>query len=673
MPEPTLLQRLKERKLVQWGLAYLAGAFVVFQLLDALEGALGLTPTIQRSVLVMVGIGFFITLILAWYHGEKGRQRVSGPELLMVTALLVVAGAALSLVPERAGDPGEGGRASPTPTGDDRPGIAVLPCANHSPDPEDAYLAPSIHDEILLKLGSISAIRSMGRETVEWYRQNPLPPAEMARDLGVGFVGECSVQNDPSRDQVRLRFQLMDASGAQVWVQDYVRDLSTENLFAIQSDIAQQVVLAMEAILTPEEREQIEARTTESIEAYEYFLRGNESFLEGSEETDNRIAIQMYERAIEADSSFALAYAQLAAVNCRIWWYHQDRTDGPRAMARAAIDKAIALDSGHPKVQEGLGFFHYWCWMEYDAAADAFSRSLAAGSNRRGYSGLAFVRRRQGRWEEALDHLRTAAALDPQSCSVANEVGLTLTLLRRYREAAQELDRGLTMCPGSGSLYWRKGLNYVHWERGTERAWEVSAAAAELGVADPDLAFQAVWLTTLDRDYERALARLEEVRWEVDENQQFYFFPKSLWFARVYDWMGRRDLAEVHYEAARAALEPLIDEAPEDSRLYSSLGAALAGLGHRDAAIEAATTATRLMPLSRDAWRGAYRALDLAEVLGVVGERESAIDELEGLLSIPSPISVGALHLDPIWDPLRDHPRFQALLKEYDPGGISPP
>ncbi|MGD2122674.1 MAG: hypothetical protein PVJ76_13060 [Gemmatimonadota bacterium] len=665
MPTPSLLQRLKERKLVQWALAYLAGAFVVFQLLDALEGALGLTPAIQRAVLVVVGMGFFITLVIAWYHGEKGRQRASGPELLMVAALLVVAGVALTLVPGRDGDSGEGRRASPTPTGDDRPGIAVLPCANHSPDPEDAYLAPSIHDEILLKLGSISAIRSMGRETVEWYRENPLSPAEMARDLGVGFVGECSVQNDPSRDQVRLRFQLMDASGAQVWVQDYVRDLSTESLFAIQSDIAQQVALEMEAILTPEEREQIEARTTESLEAYEYYLRGNERLWQGWEETDNRIAVQMYERAIAADSAFALAYAQLATANCRIWWYHQDRTERPREVARAAIDRATTLNPGHPKVQQALGYYHYWCWMEYGPAADALSRSLAGGSSTRGHSGLAFVERRQGKWEEALGHLRTAASLDPQSCTLADEVALTLTLLRRYQEAEEGYERGLQMCPDFAGLYYENTNNYVQWDRGTERAWDVIAAAEELGVMDSDLAFQAVHLEILDRNYEQALARLEEVSWEVDENQQFKFFPKSLWYARVYDWMGRRDLAEVHYEAARAALEPLIAEAPEDSRLYSSLGAALAGLGHREAAIEAATTATQLMPLNLDAWRGARRALDLAEVLAVVGDRETAIDELEGLLSIPSPISVGLLLLDPIWDPLRDHPRFQALLEDH--------
>jgi pimeloyl-ACP methyl ester carboxylesterase len=166
MVETSLLQQLKERKLVQWALAYLAGAFVVFQLLDALSEPLGLSNTVQRAILVIVGIGFFITLILAWYHGEKGRQRVSGPELLMVAALLVVAGVALSTVGGRDGrkDPSE------VPQGpvvdDDRPGVAVLPCANFSPNPEDAFRAQGIHDEILLRLQGISSLRSIGRTSV---------------------------------------------------------------------------------------------------------------------------------------------------------------------------------------------------------------------------------------------------------------------------------------------------------------------------------------------------------------------------------------------------------------------------------------------------------------------------------------------------------------------------
>ena len=148
MPEPSFLNRLKERKLVQWALAYAAGAFVVFQLLDALAEPLALTPTIQRSILVIVAIGFLVTLVLAWYHGEKGRQRVSGPELVMVAALLVVAGVALSLL--RGSQQTEG--VSRGGGEDGRPGIAVLACDNISPNPEDAYYADGFHEEILLRL-----------------------------------------------------------------------------------------------------------------------------------------------------------------------------------------------------------------------------------------------------------------------------------------------------------------------------------------------------------------------------------------------------------------------------------------------------------------------------------------------------------------------------------------
>jgi serine/threonine-protein kinase len=260
MPEPSLLERLKERNL--------AGAFFVYSGLDPARETWGIPETLIRGVHILLIAGFLITLVLAWYHGEKGRQRVSGPELLMVAALMVVAGVALTMLPQEAGGPESGAQESLATPLDDRPGIAVLPCVNHSPDPDDAYLAPSIHDEILLKLGRISAIRSMGRETVEWYRQHPLSPTELANELGVGFVGECSVQNDPNRDQVRLRFQLMDASGAQVWTQDYVTDLTTENLFDIQSDVAQKVAAALQAEIAPDEQTAISALPTADLNAY---------------------------------------------------------------------------------------------------------------------------------------------------------------------------------------------------------------------------------------------------------------------------------------------------------------------------------------------------------------------------------------------------------------------
>jgi serine/threonine-protein kinase len=660
MPPPSLHQRLKERKLVQWGLAYLAGGFVVLQILDAVAEPLSLSVLVQRAVLVLLGIGLLLTLVFAWYHGEQGRQKVSGPELLMVAALLIVAGGVLALLnrPESRMD-------SPLARGvEGRPGVAVLPCSNLSTDPDDAYLASALHDEILLKLQRISSLFSIGRTSVLQYADQPPSAQTIARALGVDFIAECSVQKYEGK--IRLIIQLLEGdTGGQVWAESYDRDLTLKNLFDIQSEVAEQVASRMEAVLTPEEREQIGVQATQDLEAYEYYLRGNERLWAGDDETGNRVAIQMYNRAVSEDSTFALAYAQLATTHCRIWWYYQDRSDEPRALAQAAIERAVALASQHPQVLEALGYYHYWCWMEYGSAAIAFVQAIEGGSNPRAHSGLGYVRRREGGWERALEYLQRATALEPQSCDLATQVGQTLTILRRFREAEQEYDRGLGMCPADPDLLRWKLLNYVRWIRRTENARGVAEAAEGLGIVDSNLAFQSIRLEVLEREYERALAKLGELPWDVDENQQFYFIPKSIWYARVYDWLDRGELADVHYNAARTSLEPLIRETPDDSRLFSSLAVALAGLGQKEAALEAATRATEIMPTTRDDWRGSHRALDRAEVLSMVGEKDAAIDVLEQLLAVPSPISVGLLLIDPIWDPLRDHPRFQALLEEY--------
>ncbi len=233
MPDLPLLQRLKQRKIVQRGLAYLAGAFVVFQGVEVMAEPWGISPGVQRGIHIVLLIGLLITLVFAWYHGEKGRQRVSGPELLMVAALLVVAGVALSIL----GGPEDSPGFAVSREGDDRPGVAVLPCTNMSADPNDEYLAKSIHDEILLKLQKISSLFSIGRTSVLRYAEDPPATPVIASDLGVGFIGECSVQKHGN--QIRLIFQLLDGStGGQIWADDFDQTLTSTNLFDILRQIA---------------------------------------------------------------------------------------------------------------------------------------------------------------------------------------------------------------------------------------------------------------------------------------------------------------------------------------------------------------------------------------------------------------------------------------------------
>jgi TolB-like protein len=337
----TLLQRLRERKLVQWALAYLAGAWVVLQVMEVTAEPFGWPLAVQRGITVLLAVGFFVTLVVAWYHGEKGRQRVSGPELLMVAALLVIAGAALFLVRVEQGGPS----ASPIPESThveaEKPAIAVLPCDNISPNSEDAYLADGIHEEILLRLSKIQSLTSIGRKSVEWCRDNPRPIRDMAAELGVGFVGECSVRKDAGQNRIRLTFQLLDAStGGQIWAENYDRDLTAGNLLELESDVARQVAHTLRAVLTPEERARIEAVPTENLEAYYNYLRGRHLWNQRSLAAFDS-AVQYYNRAVLLDPEYARAYAGLAETYVLLPEYGGPSIPQILPLARVATDRAL--------------------------------------------------------------------------------------------------------------------------------------------------------------------------------------------------------------------------------------------------------------------------------------------------------------------------------------------
>ncbi|NNM07030.1 MAG: hypothetical protein HKO65_18190, partial [Gemmatimonadetes bacterium] len=354
MPRLPLGERLKQRKVVQRGLAYLAGAFVVFQAVEVMAEPWGISPSIQRTIHVLLLTGFFVQLVIAWYHGEKGRQQVSGPELLILATLMVIAGGVLKALggrPDSAnivGGPGIG----------DRPSIAVLPCENMSPDPNDEHLASGLHDEILLKLQKISSLLSIGRTSVLQFSEAPPAVNEIAAALGVRHVGECSVRKEG--DRIRLTFQLLDGeTGGQVWANNYDRDLTVGNLLDIESDIAQQVAQAIGAVLTPEERAEIDAVPTENLAAYEAYLRPISAEFQGYDEDDLRYLVRMYQRAVELDPGFGLAYAKLARAHSEMYWFTFDRSEERRMVAQEALDSAMALAPDHAEVHLAAGSLHY--------------------------------------------------------------------------------------------------------------------------------------------------------------------------------------------------------------------------------------------------------------------------------------------------------------------------
>ncbi|MFC1661298.1 hypothetical protein ACFL3S_07605 [Gemmatimonadota bacterium] len=444
MPEPSLLQRLKERKLVQWAVAYSAGAFVVFQAVEVMAEPWGISPALQRAVHILLVIGLFVTIVLAWYHGERGRQRVSGPELLMVAALLVVAGATLTLVRPR-----DEGLSRIALEGDDRPGIAVFPCENWSPEPEDAYFASGIHDEILLHLQRISGLRSIGRESMEWYKANPSPVRQIAQELSVGFFGECSVLKDVERNQIRLTFQLLDGNtGAQIWAERYDEDLSARSIFDIHTDVARRVAREVGAVITPEEDARLAADPTTNTEAHEEYLKGR---FHWSTRTAQGLetAIGHFQRAIGLDPTFALAYSGLADCYTLLNYFSGDVN--PTEMFRRgeeAAQEAIRLAPDLAAAHASLGYLRLLSRRDWTGAEQSLRHAIFLDPTYPpAHQWLADLLADSGRFEESYREGQRAIELDPLSFSPNYSQAARLTTSRNFGAAITQYERTIELYP----------------------------------------------------------------------------------------------------------------------------------------------------------------------------------------------------------------------------------
>lgn len=545
--------------------------------------------------------------------------------------------------------------------------IAVLPFENLSPAEEDRFFADGIHDEILTHLTRVGDLKVISRTSVLEYRNSPKNLREIAAELGAAAIVEGTVRR--TGDRVRVTAQLIDAkTDHHLWSEVYDRQLA--DIFAIQADVARRIASALAAELTSRVQERIEHRPTEDMDAYDAYLRGKNYARRGYGEEDIRLSIRMYERAVELDPQFALAWAELAEQQGKLYWFHYDRSDAPLTAAKRAIDRALALDPGLPEAYLARGYYYYWGHLDYDRALRDFDRAREGlPGNARVLHSMAAVRRRQGRFDLAESLLRTALELDPRSEEALYNLAETLEMRRDYDEALRSLDRLITLAPDNIDAVISKARILAGGLGDLEAAWEtLEPAFAVPARGEYSLAYYGALVQLYARDYSKALEVLEVSEEEVFETQ-LYFLPKPLVRARILDFMGRSTVARASYDSARVFLEGRLVEEPEDPRLHSALGLALAGLERKADAIRAGEQAMKLLPMSREAWRGGNRVIDHARILTRVGEAEAAIDRLERMLSVPSELSITGLRLDPAWDPLRDHPRFKALLENTNSPG----
>jgi serine/threonine-protein kinase len=433
-------------------------------------------------------------------------------------------------------------------------------------------------------------------------------------------------------------------------------------VFRVQSDLAERVAQALDITLVEPERQALKARPTKNIEAYEYYLRGNEYAFRGFQNgNDVRIAIQMYEKAVQLDPTFALAYARLSLAHAGMFWFSHDRSEQRLAMSKQAVDKAMQLNPELPEVHLALGIYHYWAHLDYDHALEQFGIARKSQPNDSELlAAIGYVQRRQGKFDQGLANIKKASELDPLSHTLAFEVGNTFMWMRNYPEALRYFNRAISLRPDWLSSYSHKASLYLRWEGSTEKARAVVEEALK-NIRSPE-EFRIGWLIAFDvyeGNYQKALDRLSSKSKDIDT--QLFF--RAMQYATIYGYMNENELAKKYYDEARSILESKIKEQPEDATFHSTLGIAYAGLGRREDAIREGKIGVNLLPITKEVWRGYSRASDLARIYVMVGEFDLAIDQIEFLLSIPGELSIPLLRLDPVWAPLREHPRFKKLLK----------
>ncbi len=549
--------------------------------------------------------------------------------------------------------------------------LVVLPFDNLGP-PDEEYFADGMTEEITSRLAAVRKLGVISRTSAMKYKKKRMSIREIASDLGVDYVLEGTVRwnrKSPGDSRVRITPQLIRVSDdTHLWSERYDRVL--DDIFDVQSEIAERVIEQLNIALLEPERRIVEAKPTSNLDAYQAYLRGLEyAGRPDYAEDDFRLAVQMFERAVELDGDFALAFADLSRVHSALFFHGYDRTDDRILRAKKAIEQAYKLQPALPDVHLALGYYHHWCHQDYEKALKEFAiaeRDLP--NDTRILAVVAAIIKRQGRIDETVDNYKKAFELSPRDASVAHEIGCAYMIMRKYREADNYYDRSISIAPDQTLVYICKAWNYwLHNGdiQGGRATLEAMPRRIDRKLKRPAaILFELYRLELFSRNYNEALRVLDEGDAVFDEGQ-WYYITKDQLAAHTYRLMNDANRSRELYESALGLLQIEMEKRPDDDRVYSSLGIAYAGLGQKDKAITSSKKAVEIIPVSKNAVIGPFRVEDQAFSYTLIGEYDKALECIECLLEIPSWFSIHLLRIDPRWDSLRDHPRYQAIMNKF--------
>ncbi len=663
---------LKRRNVVKVALAYAIVGWLLIEVTSTVFPLVQLPDWTATFVAMLILVGFPIALILSWAYeitpegmrlshdveATESITHVTGRKLdfAIIGALVLALGFVVyNYVLEE----------PPTSSAQtqDRRSIAVLPFDNRSAQAEDQFFVDGMHDDILTQLAHIASIKVISRTSVMGYRDTDKNMRTIGEELNVATILEGGVQR--AGETVRINVQLIDAeTDEHLWAATYDRELNAENVFAIQSEIATAIAGALQASLSPDDVVRLSDVPTQSTRALNYYLSGNDYYNRPDDRRFKPLAVEMYEQAVAEDPAFALAWAALSRAHSTMYWYAVDPTQSRLMAAEQTVQQALTLTPDLPEAHIALGFYYDVGLRDYDQAQREFTvaeRALPDDPYLIELTG--YMNRRMGDWREAAAQFERLIERDPRNADLLIQLARTYANLHEYAEAEHYVDRALDIAPDLGVAYVLKAE--IPWYRdGDVSLLKEAAENPPMPIGD-DRELSGWYAAIYERDYETALGYLESLETNTISRQQWYA-PKSLLYGVTLQLAGQDDLAQPQFQAARGQVEVELASNPEDPRLHIALGRVLMGLGELDSAKSSARRAMELMPRSRDDMSGSWtQANAISGVFAPAGDVEAVVTELDALLTASSHWSIEGFLPDPRFDPVRDDPRFQALVERH--------
>jgi len=666
-------EELKRRRVIRIIPVYAAAAFVLLEFVDIIAEPFGLPDWTLRFVFVLLCIGLVISIIFSWVyditpeglkktkpadvvsesHPEKP-SRARGWKIATYASLVIII--TLIILNIFAGRKYRSSLDTET-----EKSIAVLPLNNLSNDTTQAYFCEGIREAILYHLQKMDAFSVRSRTSADHYRNTDKTTAVIGNELNANYLVEGSIGCEGNK--LRIWVQLIDTkTDKHIWACDYIKE--RVEIFSIQSEIAQKIASELKVALSPDEKEKIDKQPTNDLEAYQAYLRGRYYVNQPHFTLSNWLkALENIQAAVDIDTTFALAYAELARVHGRFRYVREDLSDSRLEKADLAARKALQYGSDDSRVHLALGYYYLYAYRDKNQALEHLKIAEKGMPDdvevliEKGDIVLA-----QGNYEEAIQLFEKASEASPRDASILTHMTFCLWCTRQYEYGIETGNKASSMSPDNNWPYLYKAFITWSWKGTNEFSRDI------IKHVDPDhewYIFAWYWQEVGERNFDKALQLVSEPDKIWGVHHKMWTCPQFMLRAFIHEYRGETELARSEYQAAVDILEKKVAEVPTDPRYHSALGIGYAGLGQKEKAIKEGIKATEILPIETDAAYGITYIGDLAIIYTMVGEYDLALDMIEKLFNIPSWFSPNWVNMDIRLAPLQSLPRYQKLVKEY--------